>query len=120
MARVIGFYKSGAHIQNGRVAPEVADIITYKRVRQVELETLDGQPIVVTQDGECAPRNTLTAKVKPSAARVVLPKAGLNAGRNRAAGAAVPALFFAENRREKPFSAVHKTFLFFPLIFENK
>ena len=74
MARVIGLYKSGAHIQNGRVAPEVADIITYKRVRQVELETLDGRPIVVTQDGECAPRNTLTAKVKPSAARVVLPK----------------------------------------------
>lgn len=74
MAKVIGLYKSGAHIQNGQVVPEVADIITYKKVRRVELETLDGRPIVVTQDGECAPRNTLTANVKPSAARVVLPK----------------------------------------------
>lgn len=74
MAQVIGLYKSGRHIQNGRVVPELADVISYKKVRRVELETLDGRPIIVTQDGECAPRNKLTASVKPSAARVVLPK----------------------------------------------
>lgn len=74
MAKIIGLYKSGKHIHNGQVVQEVADVITYKRVRRVEVETLDGRPIVVTQDGECAPRNTLTAQVKPSAAQVVLPK----------------------------------------------
>lgn len=74
MLQVIGLYKSGKHIQNGQVIPELRDVIDYKRVRRVEVQTLDGKPIVVTQDGECAPRNNLTAVVKPGAARVVLPK----------------------------------------------
>ena len=73
VARVIGGYKKGAHIQNGQVAPAYRDIVLFRRVRRVEVEVLDGRPIVVTEDGECEERMGLSACVCPLDARILLP-----------------------------------------------
>ena len=73
LARVIGGYKKGAHIQNGQVAPPYQNIAMFRRVRRVEVEVLDGRPIVVTEDGECEERMGLSAQVCPLDARVLLP-----------------------------------------------
>ena len=73
VARVIGGYKKGAHIQNGQVAPPYQNIAMFRRVRRVEVEVLDGRPIVVTEDGECEERMGLSAQVCPLDARVLLP-----------------------------------------------
>ena len=73
VARVIGGYKKGAHIQNGQVAPAYRDIVLFRRVRRVEVEVLDGRPIVVTEDGECEERLGLSACVSPLDARILLP-----------------------------------------------
>lgn len=73
VARVIGGYKKGAHIQNGQVAPPYRNIALFRRVRRVEVEVLDGRPIVVTEDGECEERMSLSAQVCPLDARILLP-----------------------------------------------
>lgn len=73
VARVIGGYKKGAHIQHGQIAPAYRNIAMFRRVRRVEVEVLDGRPIVVTEDGECEERMGLSAHVCPLAARVLLP-----------------------------------------------
>ena len=74
IARVVNLYKKGEHIQNGEVLPKLKDILTFRRVKKVEIEVLDGRPIVMTQDGECAPRMQLHSEIEPSAVKVVLPK----------------------------------------------
>ena len=38
VARVIGGYKKGAHIQNGQVTPPYQNIALFRRVRRVEVE----------------------------------------------------------------------------------
>ena len=73
VARVIGDYKKGAHIQNGQVAPSFQKIALFRRVRSVQVEVLDGRPIVVTEDGECEERMGVSARVCPLAARIILP-----------------------------------------------
>ena len=73
VARVIGGYKKGAHIQNGQVTPPYQNIALFRRVRRVEVEVLDGRPIVVTEDGECEERMGLSAHVCPLDARILLP-----------------------------------------------
>ena len=72
-ARVIGGYKKGAHIRNGEVTPAFRDFVLYRRARRVEVEVLDGRPIVVTEDGECEERMGLSARVCPLDARIILP-----------------------------------------------
>lgn len=78
IARLIGDYKKGLHMQGDQVAAAYRNIILYRRVHRMRLETLDGQPIVVTRDGECAPYNHLRAQVLPAAAQVVLPRSVLD------------------------------------------
>lgn len=78
IARVVNKYKQGKHITNGKVIPELADVITYRRVRNIKIEVLDSRPIIVTQDGECAPRTHLSATITPSVAKIVLPKSICN------------------------------------------
>ena len=78
IAGVVNTYKQGRHLENGKVIPALQDVLTYRRVKQVTVETLDQRPIVVTQDGECAPRMELCAEVERNAARVVLPKSLCN------------------------------------------
>ena len=73
VARVIGGYKKGEHIQNGQVTPPYQNIALFRRVRRVEVEVLDGRPIVVTEDGECEERMGLSAHVCHLDARILLP-----------------------------------------------
>ena len=71
-------YKIGGHLTpDGRVAPEFQPYMTFCRVRNVCLEVLDARPIVVTLDGECAPRTSLHACVCCKNLSVLLP-AGLD------------------------------------------
>lgn len=79
IARLIGDYQKGLHMQGGQVAPAYRDIIIARKVRRLQLDTLDGNPIVVTRDGECAPYNSLRARVLPAAAQIVLPRSVLSA-----------------------------------------
>lgn len=88
IAKVISLYKTGAHLKNGQVVPELADVILYRQARQVRLNCLDGQPIVATVDGECAPRQELNARVLPLAGRILLPR-GVSARQPAASTAAV-------------------------------
>ena len=81
IARRIGDYQKGLHMQGGQVAPAYRDIIIARKVRRLQLDTLDGNPIVVTRDGECAPYNSLRARVLPAAAQIVLPRSVLSAER---------------------------------------
>lgn len=78
IAGVVNTYKQGKHIKDGVVIPELQDVVIYRRVKSVDVQVQDHRPIVVTQDGECAPRMQLNAKVETNAARVVLPKSICN------------------------------------------
>ena len=74
IAGVVNTYKQGKHLKDGKVLPELQDVMTYRRVGSVSVQVLDHRPIVVTQDGECAPRMELHAQVEENAARVTLPE----------------------------------------------
>ena len=75
IAGVVSTYQKGNHLQEGKVIPELQDVLLYRRVKTLHVQVLDHRPIVVNQDGECAPRMDLKARVEPGAARIVLPKA---------------------------------------------
>lgn len=74
IARVVNTYKQGNHICNGKVIPELSDIMIYRHVKNIDIQVMDQHPIIVTQDGECAPRMQLNAKVETNAARIILPR----------------------------------------------
>lgn len=74
IAKVVNTYKQGKHIVNGKVLPEFQDIMTYRRVKEIHIQALDHRPIVVTKDGECAPRMQLDACITPNCANIVIPK----------------------------------------------
>ena len=65
IAKVLSVYKSGKHIQNGKVADEWADIVQFFRGRSVKLKVLEDKPIIVTLDGECSPQMEFNAEVVP-------------------------------------------------------
>ena len=70
-------YKIGAHLSpDDTVMPEFRPYMTFCRARSVTMETLDGLPLIVTLDGECAPRTQLHAQVCEKNLSVLLP-AGL-------------------------------------------
>lgn len=71
-------YKDGLHVNcAGEIAPEFRPYMTFCRARRVELENLGNHPLIVTLDGECAPRKVLHAEVCPQNLNILLPK-GLN------------------------------------------
>lgn len=72
--KVLALYKDGKHLINGQVHPELRDVMTYLRGRDVQLRTLDQRPIVVTRDGECTPLHQLHAQVESDVLRVVVPQ----------------------------------------------
>ena len=78
MTRLIGDYQKGLTGQGDQGAPGYRDIILARKVRRLQLDTLDGRPIVVTRDGECAPYSSLRAHVLPAAAQIVLPRSVLD------------------------------------------
>ncbi|HJD21681.1 MAG TPA: protein BmrU [Candidatus Gemmiger faecigallinarum] len=81
--RMPGFlakYKVGRHLQaDDTVSAEFRPYMTFRRVKEVSMQTLDGRPLIVTLDGECAPRTELHARVCEKNLSVLLP-AGLAAG----------------------------------------
>lgn len=85
IAQVIGMYKAGKHIENGRVRADVADIIRLVRTPKVRLTALGDKPVILNVDGECAPGRALSAQVLPGAARFVLPQGVYAAQKKRAA-----------------------------------
>ena len=74
IAGVVNTYKQGKHLKDGEPIPELRDVITFRRVKKVRVQVLDHRPIVVNQDGECAPQMELCAEIKPMSARVSLPQ----------------------------------------------
>ena len=79
MAGLLARYKAGGHLTaEDAVKPEFAPYMTFCRVRTVTMEILDGRPLIVTLDGECAPRTSLHAQVCEKNLSVLLP-AGLDA-----------------------------------------
>lgn len=79
MPGLLARYKVGGHLAaDNTVTPEFAPYMVFCRVREVAMETLDGQPLIVTLDGECAPRTELHAHVCDKNLSVLLP-AGLEA-----------------------------------------
>lgn len=68
-------YKDGFHLdRNGQVTEEFRPYMTFCRVKSIELENLGNHPLIVTLDGECAPRKMLHAEVCPKSLSILLPK----------------------------------------------
>lgn len=81
--RFLTYYRKGGHLpQDGAVLEKYRGELQFFRVRRVELQVLDGQPIVTTLDGECAPRMELWAEVAPGQLRILLPEAVMQARPN--------------------------------------
>lgn len=74
IASVISKYKNGLHYQNGRIIPEVSDVMGYRRARSVLIEPLEQSSFIANIDGECGPAPKLDAHVMPAAAQFVLPQ----------------------------------------------
>lgn len=74
IAGVLGIYKEGRHIRGGQVIESLRDIMTYRRVKRVNIRPSDGGSVIVNIDGECGPAPGLSARVLPGAARFVLPQ----------------------------------------------
>ena len=80
IARLIGDYQKGLHMQGDQVAPAYRDVIVYRRIHRLLLETMDDVPLIMTRDGECAPCRRLSARVLPGAAAIVLPRSIIRKG----------------------------------------
>ncbi len=75
VAKVIGVYKKGQHLQNGEIVPHMQDIIHFYRAKSVCIvPQVVGEQMILNEDGECEPAMALCAELKPKAARIFLPK----------------------------------------------
>lgn len=73
IAGVLAKYQRGEHFKDGKVIPELADVLEYRQAKRVLIEPLDKKPFIVNIDGECGPSEKLSAEMMPLAARFVLP-----------------------------------------------
>lgn len=72
---LLASYKVGGHLTaDGQVVPEFQQYLSYCRARRVKLKTPADHPIIVTVDGECAPRTELQAQIKPACLNISLPR----------------------------------------------
>ena len=46
---------------------------TFFRTGSIDIEVLDGNPLITTLDGECSPQLRMHAEIAHSAARILLP-----------------------------------------------
>ena len=75
IAKLLGMYKNGRHFVNGQLTDEAKPYFLYRRAKQVTLRPADGRgPVIATADGECAPCETVEARLQPMAGRILLPK----------------------------------------------
>lgn len=72
---LLGGYKQGLHLDaEGAVTPRFQPYMEFYRTASVEITALDGQPLITTLDGECAPLQTLRAQAARHAATILLPQ----------------------------------------------
>lgn len=75
IAKVLPIYQAGKHFKDGKIVPELQDIVEYFPARSVTISPVDsGQYMIVNVDGECGPDKLLSAKIVPLSARIILPK----------------------------------------------
>lgn len=70
---VLARYKNGEHIKDGKVADDLANIISFSRVKNIKITPLDGKPIVVNIDGECMLKSNINVAYNGLKANFVLP-----------------------------------------------
>ena len=71
VAGVIAKYQAGRHFSGDEIIPELRQIITFVRGREVQI--VPEKEIVTNIDGECDLRPEVSIRVLPAAARFVLP-----------------------------------------------
>ena len=71
---LLGAYKKGAHLlENGTVTEMFKPYMTFFRTSSIDIEVLDGNPLITTLDGECSPQLRMHAELAHSAVRILLP-----------------------------------------------
>ena len=71
---LLGSYKKGEHLSAGdTVTEKFAPYMTFFRTGSIDIEVLDGNPLITTLDGECSPQLRMHAEIAHSAARILLP-----------------------------------------------
>ena len=62
IAKVLPIYQAGKHFKDGKIVPELQDIIEYFPARSVKISPVDSkQYMIVNVDGECGPDKVLSA-----------------------------------------------------------
>ena len=74
IAKVLDVYKKGAHLYDGQVREDLADILEFYRGREIHVRVLEEKPIIATLDGECTPLMELHAAVVENCVKVVVPQ----------------------------------------------
>ena len=73
---LLGGYKKGEHLAAGdAVTEKFKPYLTFFRTSKIDIEVLDGNPLITTLDGECSPQLTMHAEAVRSAAHILLPPA---------------------------------------------
>ena len=71
---LLGAYKKGEHLlEDDAVAEKFKPYMTFFRTSQIDIEVLDGNPLITTLDGECSPQMHMHAEAVRSAAHILLP-----------------------------------------------
>ena len=71
---LLGSYKKGEHLSEGdTVTGKFAPYMMFFRTGSIDIEVLDGNPLITTLDGECSPQLRMHAEIAHSAARILLP-----------------------------------------------
>ena len=80
MPGLLARYKVGGHLSaTNAVTQEFQPYMSCRRVRSVAMQVLDSRPMIVTLDGECAPRRELHADICEKSLSILLP-AGISDG----------------------------------------
>lgn len=67
-------YKQGTHLlEDDTVAQRFRPYMTFFRTSKINIEVLDGNPLITTLDGECSPQLHMQAEILRSGARILLP-----------------------------------------------
>lgn len=71
---LLGAYKKGAHLlEDGTVTEMFKPYMTFFRTSSIDIEVLDGNPLITTLDGECSPQLRMRAELAHSAVHILLP-----------------------------------------------
>ncbi len=75
IAKIIGKYKKGEHIQNGNIVPELQEIFTFKRAKKICLKPVNAnETLLINIDGEIAKAKQFNSEVLPLKGKIFLPE----------------------------------------------